>query len=212
MNKNLSKTHLAISTQKLRGDFVLQTAKLLTPTLYKEILTNYRFVGQTPRPFTLKLKRMFGNKPLIGVEIGFCHGENAKSILQELNIKKLYSIEPYLGMIHKDYVGVFKGILPETAKQILKSKKIIMIQKTSNTAINHLPKKVDFVYIDGSHEYKHVIQDLINYYPLVKKGLVGGHDLHHECLGVINAVINFSVELGKSPIIKYPDFWYEKVN
>ncbi|GAI15065.1 unnamed protein product [marine sediment metagenome] len=51
---------------------------------------------------------------------------------------------------------------------------------------------LDFVYIDGSHTYESVAEDIILYYPKLKKGgLLSGHDYRKHTKGVIIAVNEF---------------------
>lgn len=39
----------------------------------------------------------------------------------------------------------------------------------SENAVNDIPNDIDFLYIDGNHQYEYVLQDLTLYYPKVKK-------------------------------------------
>lgn len=50
-------------------------------------------------------------------------------------------------------------------------------------------ESLDFVYIDGNHEFLHVTQDLVNWSPKVKKGgIVAGHDFRRNSKIYINDV------------------------
>ena len=60
----------------------------------------------------------------------------------------------------------------------------------SDEAVRLLEKELDFVYIDGSHLFKHVYADLYNYYQHVKQGgLVICHDFDFP--DIHKAVIKF---------------------
>jgi predicted O-methyltransferase YrrM len=49
--------------------------------------------------------------------------------------------------------------------------------KPALDAAKKIDKQLDFVYIDGLHDFKSVIDDIAAWYPLVRKGgVVGGHD------------------------------------
>jgi len=49
------------------------------------------------------------------------------------------------------------------------------------------------IFIDGSHDYKSVLEDMNNYYPKLKSGgIFAGHDYTSRDLGVIKAVKEFS--------------------
>ena len=60
------------------------------------------------------------------------------------------------------------------------------------------PKKFNdnlfaMIFIDGSHDYKSVIEDMNNYFPKLKSGgIFAGHDYTQRDLGVIQAVREFS--------------------
>ena len=48
-----------------------------------------------PRPSTEFINLIFGDKPLVGVEVGVFKGENSLDMLNRLNIQKLLLIDPY---------------------------------------------------------------------------------------------------------------------
>jgi hypothetical protein len=50
-------------------------------------------------------------------------------------------------------------------------------------------EKYDLIYIDGSHEYNDVKEDIINFKNLIKEnGIICGHDYNSSCPGVKKAV------------------------
>lgn len=142
---------------------------------------------------------------LVGVEIGVFKGENAENILENLPIKKLYLIDPYIG--YDNYSDSLKGFdekTPTTSlteakkiaeKRLVKHKdKIIWINKKSYEARNDVPNNLDFVYIDGNHLYDYVKADIENYWPKVRKGgILGGND-YITYKGVKEAVDKFIKE------------------
>lgn len=165
-----------------------------------------------PRQATKKILNLFGNKELIGVEIGTEKGRNAESILKLCNIKKLYLIDPYLpytdktdGYFHNEKeVNSWKNESKKRVKRFID--KVIFVEKNSSDAINDVPNNLDFIYIDGIHEYENVKQDIKNYYPKLKKGgLLSGDDISRE--DVAKAVWEFSIKLNKHYIIDGAD-WY----
>ena len=150
-------------------------------------------------------------KNIIGVEIGTEYGHNAKNILDILNIKKLYCIDPYVdetAFLHgKDRAN---DAYLNAKKLLSKYDNVEIIRKTSNEAVKDIPNSVDFVYIDGNHEYEFVHDDLMYYFPKVRKGgIIGGHDFDAGHMGVAKAVFEF-----KSDDIKLYgrgiDWWFEK--
>ena len=117
----------------------------------------------------------------MGIEIGTYIGDNAKSILKTLDIKKLFLIDPY-----KLYVGSYDYVRDngEVSEKIAHKKlkqwedKIVWIKRLSSECLNEIPNNLDFVYIDGNHSYEYVEQDIKNYWDKVKiGGIFGGHDI-----------------------------------
>lgn len=177
-----------------------------------------------PRSFE-RLTTLRNGDGLVGVEIGVCGGEHALSLLETLKINKLYLIDPY--EMYETYVkgegknyGDTQLPLSQTfieAKKILKpfEKKITWIKKMSKDAIDDIENALDFVYIDGNHDYEFVKNDIKNYYPLLKKGgAIGGHDFYNGFAkthsGVITAVTQFTVSKNIQLYIEQPDWWFYK--
>lgn len=147
---------------------------------------------------------------LVGVEIGVQSGINAKSILESLSIKKLYLIDPYTPYISKE--RTLKSCKQTAIKNVeLWKEKVTFIEKTSDEAIKDIHEKLDFVYIDGLHDYATVTKDIKHYYPLVKKGgVIGGHDFCHIWPGLMVSVVLFSIRKMKKLHKKEKDWWVIK--
>jgi predicted O-methyltransferase YrrM len=63
---------------------------------------------------------------------------------------------------------------------------------------------LDFVYIDGNHQYEFIKSDLENYYPRVKKGgIISGHD--YEWKGTPDVKKAVDEFFKKPPLKKYAD-------
>lgn len=85
------------------------------------------------------------------------------------------------------------------------------VEKFSPDAIEDINEKLDFVYIDGNHDYEFVKEDIRNYYPLVKdNGIIGGHDF--PSIGVCRAVIEFCEKNGLIDKlgVKGREWWVKK--
>jgi len=140
---------------------------------------------------------------LIGVEIGTSHGINAHAILSFLPMKTLYLIDPYFKYI--EYIekwapnhsqNDFDNDYMIAKKRLKKYKnKIQFIKMKSEEAIMLsclIPNDLDFVYIDGNHDYNYVKKDLELYYPKVKDGgVLGGDNFEAKFQGVPRAVLEF---------------------
>ena len=128
---------------------------------------------ETIRPSFLYLLNERIKEP-IAVEVGVERGRNALQMLKNHKGLKLYLIDPYVG---KD-VGT-----EEHMKEMLES-----IEPFKERAFFHRLSSVngvgmffdgllDYVYIDGAHDYKSVTNDLNAWAPKVKKGgILSGHD------------------------------------
>jgi predicted O-methyltransferase YrrM len=152
---------------------------------------------------------------LVGVEIGVDKGLNALSILSCLPMKHLYLIDPYTPYMQEGKLVESGEETFRTAQQNLKMfSNYVFLRQSSGTAWREIKESLDFVYLDGNHQYEAVKQDLANYYPLVKDGgMVGGHD-YDDCdphpRGVVRAVQEFARENKLEVNHTFPDFWLFK--
>jgi len=175
-----------------------------------------------PRPFE-RLTKLSNRENLVGVEIGVAGGEHALSILENLNIQKLYLIDPYdlydTYTEGKNIYGITQETLEKTEKSARKKlknyeKQIVWIKKLSSQAISDIKEDLDFAYIDGNHAYSFVLEDLNNYYKLLSpNGVIGGHDYYNgfakDHSGVVKAVQEFAVKNNLNLTVELPDFWFE---
>ncbi len=205
-------TSLKEKTESLRCKIVYGVARLITPKVYVEIKDAHEFIQRTPRPFTLFLQKQFGKTPLTGVEIGFGLGHNAHNLLETLNIRKLFCVDPCIGQPYQDLHGEVRcHVNKRSYYPLLKEdSRVEFIEQTSDDALRVLPKELDFVYIDGLHTYEQCLKDLKNYAPFVRKGgVLGGHDFTKYCQeGVIKAVLHYTMLSEKLPTVEMPDFWF----
>ena len=184
-----------------------------TETVDKNIVLN--------RP---SLDTLRGKKELVGAEIGVCNGLNALNILENLDIKNLYLIDPY--RLYSDQTNIGQNGTEEKNKEFKThahklldkkySDKIVWLEKLSEDAINDIEEDLDFVYIDGNHMYDYVLNDIKLYSEKVKDGgLVAGHDFDFQ--HVIKAVYDFAennnktVESGLCKDVS-KDWWYRDGN
>jgi len=176
------------------------------------------------RPSLALLK---GRKNIIGAEIGVGAGQNAKKILENLDIKKLYLID--LWTRFSEYVKELKdtrnySLKTTNGKQIAEKNlakwntRLVWTDEKSADAIEFIEnEELDFVYIDGNHNYKYVLEDINLYWTKLKVGgLMAGHDFKPKFPGVIQAVVEkFGVnfETACSNDRKYNvDWWTWKQN
>lgn len=176
----------------------------------------YHLYQHFPKPTILAVQRK-GNKDLIGVEIGVYKAENALWILKALpQLKKLYLIDPYAS--YSDYGQDSLDVAEKIAHSKLKAykDKVVWLKLKSDDAIKLIKeahKGIDFVYIDGDHQYQQVKKDIENYWAILKKGgIIGGDDIDngydpsHD--GVMQAVQEFTRD--KKLHICHGDWWVVK--
>ena len=115
-----------------------------------------------------------------GAEIGVDNGFYSEALCK-LNPKlRLHCIDPW--KVYSKYEDitdekVFDKRFEHT-KALLKPYNCNIIRKSSTGALkDFVPSSLDFVYIDGNHTYDYVMEDLIGWSKIVKKGgIIAGHD------------------------------------
>jgi hypothetical protein len=120
----------------------------------------------------------------VGAEIG-----TSKGVFAEKFGKaglKLYCIDPWL-----DYPDYSRGdekwqqdlnLQYNRTRELLEPYDCILIRKKSMAALSEFEdESLDFVYIDGNHEFMYVLNDIHEWSKKVKKGgCICGHDYFHS--------------------------------
>jgi len=160
------------------------------------------------RPSTKFIGERCNGEELIGAEIGVREGYNAKSILTQLPIKKLYLVDPFVPYMEN---GLMKqGVSLEVAKKTLSKfkDKIEFITLTSEEAVNLVPDNLDFGYVDDCHEPKFVRLSMNLWYSKIKiNGVLAGHDIHDS--GILKEFIHFYKEHDECHVLD-KDWWVVK--
>ena len=150
-----------------------------------------------PKESTTFAREHFKNKPITVAEIGVFMGKNAKSIIKNLNVNRIYLIDPYEKYEEYKKDGVYNKL--PNARRIAHNRlkhynsHIIWIERFSESAIDKIKEKLDFVYIDGNHEYEYVKKDMVLYWEKIGEGgILAGHDIVDE--NVSRALIEFISE------------------
>jgi hypothetical protein len=202
-------THLIqIKMEKLRR-YSLPVRHRIVRTIAPKLFTTFQdlvFVGKqlavVPRPMIRYIEKL-QLKNLVGAEIGVAEGVNARSILERLDMKHLYLIDPF-----EQHISSYAMML-ETLRPFEKT--ITHIRMTSHEAATHIPNGLDFVYIDGNHSYEFVRQDIHDYFPKVRDGgIIGGHDFSFRLPGVMRAVMECCHNYQVVPFIERCDWWIKK--
>ena len=132
------------------------------------------------------MNQLVGKKDLVIVEVGVATGSNSVLMLENLDIKKIYLVDPYVEYMENGVLVNPEHITKD--KDLKKYKQIVWVKKFSVDAVKDFKdKSVNFVYIDANHQYEFVKEDIEVWLPKVKKGgILGGHDYNEA--GVKQAV------------------------
>lgn len=152
-------------------------------------------------------------------EIGVLKGKHARTLQNQLSIKKMYLIDPYDAYPDYDEEKSSEEKLGR-AKNAARNKlqefeNLVWIEQYSQDAVEQVECPLDYVYVDGNHEYQYVKKDIEEYYRLLKPGgIIAGHDFSGSWPGVVEAVTEFAKEenvefhledFGTDWFIKKPD-------
>ena len=134
---------------------------------------------------------------VVGVEVGLWKADFAKLILDSDPRVYWYGVDPYFeyGKMKRkqpEWDAIYERVMNKMKPF---GKRFKMVRKPSSEGFNFIPKKVDFVFIDGNHDEDFVYEDLRLYEPRVRKGgIISGHDYSHR---VYMAVDRYVEEYGR---------------
>ena len=152
---------------------------------------------------------LVNKKDLIGIEIGSYAGESTEMFINSGAFKTLYCIDPWqVGYDPDDETACKKLLKSELAFDIrFKNNPVVKkLKMTSSDAVFQFEdNSIDFVYIDGNHQYEFTRVDILNYFPKVKShGIIAGHDYGGPTTpGVKRAVLECFC---KPPLRTYLDY------
>ena len=147
----------------------------------------------------------------VGVEIGTDHGQYAQLLCEGIPGLKLYCIDPWVAYTEGDNVKSqedVEKIYQEAFRRLMPYNPTIM-RMTSMEALKDpesyfKDNSLDFVFIDGNHEYSYVLEDMTEWTKKVKPGgIVAGHDYTENPerkYGVIEAVNQYVKENYIAPL------------
>lgn len=140
-----------------------------------------------------------------GAEIGVGYGGHCEELLNYRGIDSLIGVDPYAHRLRctdvtnlpqRDLDRVHTRALDRLARF---GRRFELIRMTSTQAAKRVEDgSLDFVYIDGDHQYDSVITDLSAWFDKVRDGgVLAGHDYDNpELPGVQQAVDGFFQRLG----------------
>lgn len=147
------------------------------------------------RKDVIKLFNIMGLKS--GAEIGVSSGRHSKQLCELIDDIELLLIDPWKGYKETQYKRTDR-VGEETfqhAKRRLKPYNVKFMRMTSMEAANKIKaKSLDFVHIDGLHNFDDAMMDIITWSKKIRQGgIMSGHDyLQAPGTGVVSAVHNYT--------------------
>lgn len=146
-----------------------------------------------------KLAELFGELGFTkGAEVGVAAGNYSLVLCQNVPNLSLLCVDPYFEYYRATTLlktAEQQERLLAEAKEKLSPYNVRFIRKPSVEAAKDVEdNSLDFVYIDGDHNFDYVMQDLIVWNRKVRLGgIVSGHDYYRfRDAGVVNAVDAFT--------------------
>lgn len=170
---------------------------------------NVKMPIEIPNVDRVSLAKMFGDLGFkVGAEIGVERGLYSKVLLDSAPGLHLILVDPWLAYQgYREHVSQEKldRFLVET-EQLLSGRDFEVRRGFSVDVAKEVPdESLDFVYIDGNHEFSHVVADIAAWYPKVKKGgIIAGHDFISRrdpmyMMHVVDAVVGYTNAYRISP-------------
>jgi len=117
----------------------------------------------------------------IGVEIGTYKGEYAEVLCQNNPDLKLYCVDPWKAYEGKNTTFTDQGLADACYQETVKCLapyNATLVRKFSLDAVNDFAlDSLDFVFLDGNHEFRQVVDDISEWEARVRHGgIISGHD------------------------------------
>lgn len=137
----------------------------------------------------------------VGAEIGTDHGQYAEQLCAGIPGLKLYCVDPWVAYVEGEQSHSQEEMdnIQAEARRRLKPYQTVIYPGMSMDCLKWIPNEsLDFVFIDGNHEFSFVYEDIVEWTKKVKPGgIVCGHDYKVDPVnnyGVIEAVQKYTKE------------------
>jgi hypothetical protein len=133
----------------------------------------------------------------VGAEVGVAGGDYSEKLCKAIPDLKLFCIDPWdtyqdnrrgggKEQHYKNYEKTKARLAPYNATLIRKF--------STEAARDFADNSLDFVFLDGNHDFDYVMEDIITWSRKVRKGgIISGHDLYFfNNSGVIEAVLAYT--------------------
>lgn len=148
-----------------------------------------------------------------GVEVGTDHGQYAEQLLEGVPTLNLDCVDPWVAYTEGDQVHTqeeMDQIVKEVERRLEPyiGERTTLYHLTSMKAVKHFEdNSLDFVFIDGNHEFSFVYEDIVEWTKKVKPGgIIAGHDYKVDPAnnyGVIEAVQKYTKENHIAPLFEF---------
>lgn len=130
------------------------------------------------RPALSAFKRRMGSQIVNALEVGVAAGQHAQDIHDNLRCRNLVLVDNW----HSQYRSIVFKWLEDTCRRFEDDKRVTIIKASSLDAWRFLERmRFNFIYIDDSHAYGHVLQELKIYGRFQREGdMIAGHDYDPE--------------------------------
>jgi predicted O-methyltransferase YrrM len=142
----------------------------------------------------LEMAEIFGEAGFkLGAEIGVNTGKFSLHLLQCMKDGKLILVDPwsaYDNCSDRRAECHYQATIERLSGFNIEAKRMTSMQAVKDIE----DESLDFVYIDGLHDFNNAAMDIISWVPKVKKGgIVSGHDYYHgPDFGVVQAVDSYT--------------------
>lgn len=133
----------------------------------------------------------------VGVEVGVAFGGHSEAILSTTKVTKLYGIDRYehaesyndpMNLTQEEFDALYLLAKDRLSKF---GNRFELVRSASKEASRQIDREVDFVYLDGDHSYRGILEDLIVWTHKVKiGGVIGGHDYNSESFPGVTSAVN----------------------
>ena len=155
--------------------------------------------GQDGRLLLAQVMRDLGFR--VGVEIGTQYGLSAKLWCETIPGLYLTCIDPYVIYQARRSQTKQDAVYEEAKKTLSPFGAILLREKSLDAVTQFQDRSLDFLHVDGNHEFDECVQDIIHYVPKVR---VGGLVIIHDYVsfyrgGVVEAVNGYTRCHGINP-------------
>jgi hypothetical protein len=137
----------------------------------------------------------------IGAEVGIFRGEFSRILLETTKPQLFYMIDPWEGNIMSgdkngqniEYIEGDKYYVEHIIPEFMFQPQIKILRNYSDVLALFPDNYLDWIYLDGAHDYEYIRQDLENsLYKVKQGGLIMGHDYTNAMFpGLVYAVDQF---------------------